>query len=97
MSLAPFVPAIVNRSNTTSEAYSVRILTLRDRTDWTLLTSDLVFLYLDPVLASHLGEQAHLLVGRSLLDYVHPDEKASAKVDLGAVLESRTLHGSVTR
>ncbi|EIW57305.1 uncharacterized protein TRAVEDRAFT_59041 [Trametes versicolor FP-101664 SS1] len=64
---------------------------------WTLLTSDLVFLYLDPVLASHLGEQAHLLVGRSLLDYVHPDEKASAKVDLGAVLESRTLHGSVTR
>ncbi|KAH9850255.1 hypothetical protein C2E23DRAFT_735327 [Lenzites betulinus] len=64
---------------------------------WTLLTSDLHFLYLDPVLASHLGEQADLLVGKSLLDYVHPDEKASAKVDLGAVLDSRTLHGSVTR
>ncbi|KAI0671612.1 hypothetical protein C8Q78DRAFT_1069248 [Trametes maxima] len=64
---------------------------------WTLLTSDLHFLYLDPVLANHLGEQADLLVGKSLLDYVHPDEKASAKVDLGAVLDSRTLHGSVTR
>ncbi|KAI0368748.1 hypothetical protein BV20DRAFT_980514 [Pilatotrama ljubarskyi] len=64
---------------------------------WTLLTSDLHFLYLDPVLASHLGEQAEYLVGKSLLDYVHPDEQASAKVDLGAVLESRTLHGSVTR
>ncbi|KAI9000584.1 hypothetical protein BD414DRAFT_405786 [Trametes punicea] len=64
---------------------------------WTLLTYDLTFLYLDPVLASHLGEQADLLVGRSLLDYVHPDEQASAKVDLGAVLQSKTLHGSVTR
>ncbi|KAI0822467.1 hypothetical protein BC628DRAFT_1327012 [Trametes gibbosa] len=64
---------------------------------WTLLTSDLHFLYLDPVLANHLGEQAGLLVGKSLFDYVHPDEKDSAKVDLGAVLESRTLHGSVTR
>ncbi|OSD06313.1 hypothetical protein PYCCODRAFT_1383241 [Trametes coccinea BRFM310] len=64
---------------------------------WTLLTYDLTFLYLDPVLASHLGEQADLLVGRSLLDYVHPDEQTSAKNDLGAVLESKTLHGSVTR
>ena len=65
--------------------------------DWSLLTSDLTFLYLDPVLAAHLGEQADLLIGKSLLAYVHPDEQASAKVDLGAVLESRTLHGSVTR
>ena len=65
--------------------------------DWTLLTADLTFLYLDPVLASHLGEQADLLIGKPLLAYVHPDEQASAKVDLGAVLESRTLHGSVTR
>ncbi|KAI0749586.1 hypothetical protein C8Q80DRAFT_1101876 [Daedaleopsis nitida] len=64
---------------------------------WTLLTSDLTFLYLDPVLQTHLAEQADLLIGKSLLAYVHPDEQASAKVDLGAVLESRTLHGSVTR
>ena len=65
--------------------------------DWSLLTSDLTFLYLDPVLAAHLGEQAELLIGKSLLTYVHPDEQASARVDLGGVLESRTLHGSVTR
>ncbi|KAH9945242.1 uncharacterized protein BXZ73DRAFT_38854 [Epithele typhae] len=64
---------------------------------WCLLNPDLVFLYLDPVLASHLGEQADLLVGKSLLTYVHPDEQASAKLDLGSVLEERTLHGSVTR
>ena len=62
-----------------------------------LLTSDLTFLYLDPVLAMHLAEQADLLIGKSLLAYVHPDEQATAKADLGAVLESRTLHGSVTR
>jgi len=64
---------------------------------WSLLTPDLRFLYLDPVLANHLEEQANLLVGKSLLDFVHPDEQASAKLDLGSVLESRTLHGSVTR
>ncbi|RDX42123.1 hypothetical protein OH76DRAFT_1363283 [Lentinus brumalis] len=64
---------------------------------WSLLTSQLNFVYLDPVLASHLGEQADLLVGKSLLAYVHPEEQDSAKQDLGAVLDSRTLHGSVTR
>ncbi|KZT73143.1 hypothetical protein DAEQUDRAFT_722264 [Daedalea quercina L-15889] len=64
---------------------------------WCLLTPDLQFIYLDPVLAHHLGEQADLLIGKSLLTYVHPDEQASAKLDLGSVLESRTLHGSVTR
>jgi hypothetical protein len=52
---------------------------------------------MDPVLQSHLDAQADLLVGKSLLDFVHPDEQASAKQDLGSVLESRTLHGSVTR
>ncbi|RDB25524.1 hypothetical protein Hypma_006509 [Hypsizygus marmoreus] len=64
---------------------------------WALLSSELQFIYLDPVLQSHLEEQAELLVGKSLLSFVHPDEQESAKVDLGGVLESRTLHGSVTR
>ncbi|TRM65125.1 hypothetical protein BD626DRAFT_567963 [Schizophyllum amplum] len=64
---------------------------------WALLSSDLQFIYLDPVLASHLEEQAETLVGKSLLQFVHPDEQASAKQDLGSVLDSRTLHGSVTR
>ena len=65
--------------------------------DWALLSSDLQFIYLDPVLNYHLGEQAELLVGKSLLSFVHPDEQASAKRDLGSVLDSKTLHGSVTR
>ncbi|KAJ7284933.1 hypothetical protein C8J57DRAFT_704389 [Mycena rebaudengoi] len=64
---------------------------------WALLSADLQFIYLDPVLANHLGAQAEELVGKSLLTFVHPDEQASAKQDLGSVLESRTLHGSVTR
>lgn len=65
--------------------------------DWALLSADLQFIYLDPVLAYHLDAQADLLVGKSLLSFVHPDEQASAKTDLRSVLESRTLHGSVTR
>jgi hypothetical protein len=65
--------------------------------DWALLSAGLDFIYLDPVLQSHLEAQASLLVGKSLLDFVHPDERASAEQDLGSVLESKTLHGSVTR
>ncbi|TCD60860.1 hypothetical protein EIP91_009393 [Steccherinum ochraceum] len=64
---------------------------------WSLLSPDLRFLYVDPVLASHLAEQADGIIGQSLLAYVHPDEQASAEHDLGSVLESKTLHGSVTR
>jgi hypothetical protein len=62
-----------------------------------MLSADLHFIYLDPVLQSHLDEQAESLVGKSLLSLVHPEEQASAKQDLGGVLDSRTLHGSVTR
>ena len=49
------------------------------------------------MLAHHLKDQADTLIGKSLLQFVHPDEQASAEQDLGGVLESRTLHGSVTR
>ena len=65
--------------------------------DWTLLSSDLHFVYLDPVLSYHLVDQADLLIGRPLLDFVHPDEQTSAKNDLGNVLTTKALHGSVTR
>ncbi|KAF8269555.1 hypothetical protein EI94DRAFT_1724967 [Lactarius quietus] len=64
---------------------------------WTLLSSDLHFVYLDPVLSYHLVDQADLLIGRSLLEFVHPDEQTSAKNDLGNVLSTKALHGSVTR
>jgi hypothetical protein len=65
--------------------------------DWSLLSSDLQFIYLDPILTCHLEEQAEGLVGQSLFAFVHPDERETAKQDLGNVLESKTLHGSVTR
>ncbi|KAI0783580.1 hypothetical protein C8Q75DRAFT_725397 [Abortiporus biennis] len=64
---------------------------------WSILDPNLHFLYLDPVLASHLHEQADLLIGRSLLQFVHPDEQTSAQHDLRSVLDSKTSHGSVTR
>lgn len=76
---------------------SFRSTSLTSLLDWALLSSDLHFIYTDPVLTSHLAEQADALIGKSLLVFVHPDEQASAKHDLGSVLESRTLHGSVTR
>jgi len=64
---------------------------------WALLSSDLRFLVLDPVLAYHLHEQASDILNTSLLEFVHPEERNSAKQDLGGVLNERTLHGSVTR
>lgn len=65
--------------------------------DWTLLSSELRFLVLDPVLAFHLQEQSSQIISTSLLDFVHPEEQASAREDLGGVINDRTLHGSVTR
>jgi hypothetical protein len=64
---------------------------------WALLNSSLDFIYLDPVLASNLSEQSNLLLGKSLITYVHPDEQASAKHDIGGVVERKTMHGSITR
>ncbi|KAI0001494.1 hypothetical protein BJV74DRAFT_819002 [Russula compacta] len=64
---------------------------------WTLLSADLRFVYLDPVLSYHLVDQADLLIGQSIFKFVHPDEQASAKNDLGNVLKTKGLHGSVTR
>lgn len=64
---------------------------------WSLLSSELDFVYLDPVLANHLETQADLLIGKSLLSFVHPEEQATARADLAEALEQRTMHGSVTR
>ncbi|EIW83978.1 hypothetical protein CONPUDRAFT_163228 [Coniophora puteana RWD-64-598 SS2] len=61
---------------------------------WTLLTTDLRIIYADPVLASHLAEQADALIGREVLEYVHHEERASARADLRRALED---NGSITR
>lgn len=96
--LAPAAPATAPDAPQPADRSTTALPKLgQTRCYWSLLTPDLHFLYLDPVLAHHLQDQAELLVNKSLLDFVHPDEQASAKLDLGSVLESRTLHGSVTR
>ncbi|GAB1525103.1 hypothetical protein RhiTH_008260 [Rhizoctonia solani] len=69
----------------------------RTRCYWNLLDSDLRYLYLDPTCFVHMGAEAEKVIGTCLLDYVHPDEQQSARADLRNVLDSRTLHGSVTR
>ena len=66
-------------------------------TDWTLLNANLQFLFLDPVLTVHMKEQADGLIGRSLLEFVHPDERQDASIDLHDVVEKHALHGTVTR
>ena len=65
--------------------------------DWSLLSSDLKFLYVDPILCTHLEDQASEIFGRSILDFVHPEERDTARNDLNNVVEQRGLHGSVTR
>ncbi|KAG8763654.1 hypothetical protein FRC11_014631 [Ceratobasidium sp. 423] len=69
----------------------------RTRCYWSLLDSELKYLYLDPTCFVHMGEQAEKIIGTCLLEYVHPDEHKSARADLRKVLDSRTLDGSVTR
>ncbi|KAI6025400.1 hypothetical protein PISMIDRAFT_31002 [Pisolithus microcarpus 441] len=64
---------------------------------WSLLSSDLSFIYLDTILANHLDDEASLLLGKSLLCFVHPDEQETAHNDLTDALEQKTMHGSVTR
>ncbi|KAG7089780.1 hypothetical protein E1B28_011432 [Marasmius oreades] len=64
---------------------------------WALLSDRLEFIYFDPVLQYHLQAQAGILYGRSLLSFVHPDERETAEYDLGGVLREHSLHGSITR
>ncbi|KAJ3815134.1 hypothetical protein EV368DRAFT_79023 [Lentinula lateritia] len=65
----------------------------QQRCYWALLSAHLVFLYLDPIMQADLGGT---VVGRSLLEFVHPDEQSTARLDLSQVLESKTVHGSIT-
>ncbi|KAK1224058.1 hypothetical protein PQX77_008388 [Marasmius sp. AFHP31] len=64
---------------------------------WALLSDRLEFLYFDPVLQFHLESQADSLIGKPLLSFVHPDERATAENDLGGVLHEHSFHGSITR
>ncbi|KAG6907960.1 hypothetical protein DXG01_006748 [Tephrocybe rancida] len=59
---------------------------------WALLSSELEFIYLEPLLA----EQAPFLLGKALLSFVHPDDQAILKLKI-AVLQSFNITVRVTR
>lgn len=65
--------------------------------DWTLLDANLRFVFTDPVLTYHLKEQAGDLIGRTLQEFIHPDERESASKDLALVIQQQAIHGTVTR
>lgn len=71
---------------------------------WSVLTADLEYAYLGPIFAAHLGEEvSERLLGTSLLDWVHPDERDQLAKDLLphpnriAGVEETGVFGSVTR
>ncbi|GAA5909516.1 uncharacterized protein JCM6883_003972 [Sporobolomyces salmoneus] len=70
---------------------------------WTVLSPSLDYVYLDPLLEHHLGEQAQQFLGSNLLDFVHPDERDQLAEDLLprpdriAGVETAGVFGSVTR
>lgn len=65
--------------------------------DWVLLDANLRFLFTDPVLTNHLKDQADAVIGRSLIEFIHPDERESASRDFHVVIQQQAIHGSVTR
>ncbi|GJJ08444.1 hypothetical protein Clacol_002660 [Clathrus columnatus] len=73
--------------------HTLRNLARRVAVRWTLLTEDLRFLYVDPVLSSHLGPQAHSIIGRTLLEFIHPDEHSSASVRYSRLGRTRVRLG----
>ncbi|KAG8885682.1 hypothetical protein FRB97_000125 [Tulasnella sp. 331] len=54
-------------------------------------------MYMDPTLQIHMGPQGPSMAGRSILDFVHPDEVDSARRDLSRVSQNKEINGSVTR
>lgn len=76
----------------------------RTRCYWSILSSNLDFVFLDPILHTHLGDESCLLLGTNLLNYIHPDEQENMRDDLvsresesGGGVESGGVFGSVTR
>ena len=74
----------------------------RTRCYWAILSPNLDFVFLDPILYTHLGDESRKLLGTNLLAYVHPDEVDSLRTDLlptsdAGGVESGGVFGSVTR
>lgn len=100
----PFaLPAVSTRVPYAPPVSSSPVLLGRTRCYWAILSRSLQFVYLDPILHDHLGGEVPLFLSCNLLDFVHPDEVASLKLDLlpveGVVsgVEAAGVFGSVTR
>ncbi|TIB67677.1 hypothetical protein E3P77_01370 [Wallemia ichthyophaga] len=64
---------------------------------WVLLDRSFNFVYLDPVLSSHMKSQSNSLIGTSFYDYLHPAESNEAKQDIQSIVQSENIHGSIIR
>lgn len=75
----------------------------RTRCYWCILRPNLDFIFLDPILHTHLGAESKLFLQKNLLDFVHPDEAPALRQDLlpqvGAEggIEGSGVFGSITQ
>lgn len=63
---------------------------------WALLSTNLTFLSVDPLLTMELSGEGEFLLGRSLVEFVQPEEQAGARTDIENIINSRVLGGGVT-
>ncbi|WVQ95069.1 hypothetical protein IAU59_002161 [Kwoniella sp. CBS 9459] len=57
----------------------------------------LEFVHPDPILGYHLGKEKLSMMGRGVIEFIHPHEREQARRDLSSAIASDDLQGSVTR
>ncbi|WRT68518.1 uncharacterized protein IL334_005494 [Kwoniella shivajii] len=58
---------------------------------------ELEFVHPDPMLGFHLAKQKLSMMGRSVIEFIHPAEREQARRDLTNAISADDLQGSVTR
>ncbi|KAG7528115.1 hypothetical protein FFLO_06407 [Filobasidium floriforme] len=58
---------------------------------------ELDFVHLDPVLSVHMRMQSMSMLGRGVIEFIHPEEREQARRDLYSSTRVNNLEGSVTR
>ncbi|WWC63411.1 uncharacterized protein I303_106012 [Kwoniella dejecticola CBS 10117] len=58
---------------------------------------ELKFVHPDPMLGYHLSKQKLSMMGRSVIEFIHPAEREQARKDLTSAISADDLQGSVTR
>ena len=84
-----------------SQSQSQPIELGRTRCYWAILSPALDFVFVDPILHTHLADECSKFIGTSLLEYVHPEEVVKMSKDLvseaGGGVEGGGVFGSMTR